>query len=244
MQTEFGPLACFDEHSRRGIHSLQQRRAELANIDQSRWNLDRGAPLVIHFLSTVRNAVCAAIQAGLLMVVQTCAGTPHFTAKLVYLPYVYIDIAVAPEAAAPVFDVLTHALRQSGSLAMDDDLTAMGVNLYGESNPARFNLKYNMKDESKVSLGILRNLPTSDNVPRDPAVAYLPRNEKTPYDGSKTYVILTLGYGSEGVAKAIVSRKIIDLVKLANYECLAARMACTIRARFPVSPYPPLPSTH
>jgi len=145
------------------------------------------------------------------------APASHVMQPSYYQPYAFVDVAVPADSAAPLFDSLTLDLRRSGTIDRDDPGTAMGISAYGEANPARLELKYILPDSSKVSLGMM--------------YPYHPTFIRTPYDPLKTYVVLSLGYRSLGVAKSIVSGKIIQLVSQARQRCDAANIHCSIRAR-------------
>jgi len=156
--------------------------------------------------------ICAAL------ILKSCAvPSSHITVETSYIPYAFVDVAVPADSAAPLFDSLTLDLRRSGTIDRDDPGTAMGISAYGEANPARLELKYILPDSSKVSLGMM--------------YPYHPTFIRTPYDPLKTYVVLSLGYRSLGVAKSIVSGKIIQLVSQARQRCDAANIHCSIRAR-------------
>ena len=145
------------------------------------------------------------------------APASHVMQPSYYQPYAFVDVAVPADSAAPLFDSLTLDLRRSGTIDRDDPGTAMAISAYGEADPTRLGFQYILADGSKVSVGIMK--------------PYHPTFIKTPYDPLKTYVVLSLGYHSLGVAKSIVSSKIIQLISQARRQCDAANIDCSIRAR-------------
>jgi hypothetical protein len=134
---------------------------------------------------------------------------------VIYQPYAFVDIQIAPALANFVFDELTTKFRKKAVIDPDYDMNSMIVKTFGADNPSRLFLQYADKSGAKIGLGILK----------------LDGARSIYYNPNSTYVTITLGYNPAGISQKIVSMKLIELLHDAETTCKAAATGCVIKAR-------------
>ena len=146
-----------------------------------------------------------------------CCGSTQLKVGLIYWPYAFVDIQVAPPDAYFVFDKLTAAFRKRASVDPDYDMNAMILKTFGPENPSRLYLRYVDQSGAKFGLAIL-----------DPDLIgsgshYAAINVK--------YVVISLGYSDQGVSGKTVSSKLNEFVRDAQMVCRTTGKICNIKTR-------------
>lgn len=165
-------------------------------------------------------AAIVAVSAAIITVARQGGIACSFASDFNFYPYAFIDAEVPDDLQKTnaLFDTLTSNFLRRGILNRSDPATAMDIRLHGEQNTTRYMRQYRQMDGSVLSVSFLEKHSTPESV-------------STPYDRNKRYLVIGLGYAAEGVGKAYISAKVIQLAKLLQTDCVATSVPCVIRAR-------------